>query len=520
MKEQKLIIFASFLLAFILILSGIIGALLRLINLQAFFIAILLLLPILMQISPAKWKKLLKLKRLQKSTSLFINELPLNRKQAAQRSLKSIDQLIDRIHNNVASEGLKLERRRIEEEFNRRDLEIVIFGTGSSGKTSLIRALLNEIVGNVSSAMGSTSKINSYRLRLRGLDRAIKLIDTPGILEGGKTGRIRERHALLKASRSDLILFVVDGDLREAEFEIIQGLADVGKRLFLILNKVDLRTTQEEEQLISILKGKTKGLIEPSDVISTTSSPQSIPVPGHKPLQPQPEIEDLVRRLAKVLYQDGEELLADNILLQCRNLNKSGKQLLDRQRAISANKCVEKYSWISSGVVIITPLPGIELLGTAAVNTQMVIEIAKVYGIELTKKRAKELAISVARTLTGLGIVQGGVSMIGSALSLSLPTILVGRVIQSITAAWLTKVAGESFISYFKQDQDWGDGGIQEEVQRQYDINRREKILGEFLEAAMNRVVEPLKKNRRIQLPPHQKLQEEEESSDHEHPLM
>ena len=278
MKEQKLIIFASFLLAFILILSGIIGALLRLINLQAFFIAILLLLPILMQISPAKWKKLLKLKRLQKSTSLFINELPLNRKQAAQRSLKSIDQLIDRIHNNVASEGLKLERRRIEEEFNRRDLEIVIFGTGSSGKTSLIRALLNEIVGNVSSAMGSTSKINSYRLRLRGLDRAIKLIDTPGILEGGKTGRIRERHALLKASRSDLILFVVDGDLREAEFEIIQGLADVGKRLFLILNKVDLRTTQEEEQLISILKGKTKGLIEPSDVISTTSSPQSIPV--------------------------------------------------------------------------------------------------------------------------------------------------------------------------------------------------------------------------------------------------
>ena len=515
MKEQKLFIFASLILALVLILSGIIGALLRLISLQAFLIAILLLLPLIFKVSPSKLKKILKTilktKRFKSRTNNLFYELPLNRKQAAVKSLESIDKLIDRIQSNVALEGLKLERKRVEEELNRRDLEIVVFGTGSSGKTSLIRALLDEIVGNVSSAMGSTSQITSYRLRLMGLDRAIKLIDTPGILEGGKPGRARERTALIKASRSDLILFVVDGDLRDAELEMIQGLADVGKRLFLILNKVDLRTTEEERQLMSLLRGRTKGLIEPSDVIPTTSSPQSIPMPGRNPLQPQPEIDDLVRRLAKVLYEDGEELLADNILLQCRNLNKSGKQLLDKQRAKAASRCVERYSWISSGVVIITPLPGIELLGTAAVNTQMVIEIAKVYGVELTKSRAKELAISVGRTLTTLGIVQGGVSMIGSALSLNLPTLLVGRVIQSITAAWLTKVAGESFISYFKHDQDWGDGGIQEEVQRQYDINRREKVLGEFLEAALYRVVEPLRKNRQIQLPPHQKLRGEEE---------
>ena len=518
MKEYKLIIFSSVILALILILSGIIGALLRLISLQAFLIAILLLLPLLIQVSPAKWKKLLKLKRFRSTTNNLLNEFPLNRKQAAIKSLESIDKLIDRIQNNVALEGLKLERVRVEEELNRRDLEIVVFGTGSSGKTSLIRALLNEIVGKVSSAMGSTSQIASYRLRLRGLERAIKLIDTPGIFEGGKAGRLRERNALIKASHSDLILFVVDGDLREAEFKMIRGLADVGKRLFLILNKVDLRTTQEEKQLITLLRARSKGLIEPCDVIPTTSSPQSIPIPGSNPLQPQPEIDDLVRRLAKVLYEDGEELLADNILLQCRNLNKSGKQLLDNQRAESARKCVDRYSWISSGVVIITPLPGIELLGTAAVNTQMVIEIAKVYGIELTKSRAKELAISVGRTLTALGIVQGGVSMIGSALSLNLSTLLVGRVIQSITAAWLTKVAGESFISFFKRDQDWGDGGIQEEVQRQYDINRRENNLENFLEEAVCRVVEPLKKNRYIQLPPRQRLRAEEEASDHEYP--
>ena len=518
MKNQKLLILSSLALGFILILAGIVGALIRLISLQAFLITALLLLPLIIQKYPSKWQKILRFNRLKGSPNELFNEVPLNRKEAAERSLESIDKLIERIQNNVALEGLKQQRKRVENELKRKDLEIVVFGTGSSGKTSLIRALLNEIVGNVSSAMGSTTKSISYRLRLKGLDRAIKIIDTPGILEGGKEGRLRERSALIKASQSDLILFVVDSDLREAEYEIIQGLADIGKRFFLVLNKVDLRTEEEEQQLLTILRGRTKGLIAHADIIATTSSPQSIPMPGRHPIQPQPEIDDLVRRLAKVLYEDGEELLADNILLQCRNLNRSGQELLDKQREENASRCVERYSWISSGVVIITPLPGIELLGTAAVNTQMVIEIAKVYGIELTKSRAKELAISVGRTLTGLGIVQGGVSMIGSALSLNLPTIVLGRVIQSITAAWLTRVAGQSFITFFKQDQDWGDGGIQEEVQRQYDINRREQILDEFLESALNKVVKPLRKNRRTQLPPHQMLRVEEEASDHGHP--
>ncbi|MFZ9974886.1 MAG: GTP-binding protein, partial [Vulcanococcus sp.] len=64
-------------------------------------------------------------------------------------------------------------------------------------------------------------------------------------------------------------------------------------------------------------------------------------------------------------------------------------------------------------------------------------------------------------------------------------------------------VAGRSFITYFQQDQDWGDGGMQEVVQRQYDLNRRDSALNAFLSAALNRVVEPLQRQqKREQLPP------------------
>jgi hypothetical protein len=62
-------------------------------------------------------------------------------------------------------------------------------------------------------------------------------------------------------------------------------------------------------------------------------------------------------------------------------------------------------------------------------------------------------------------------------------------------------VAGRSFITYFQQDQDWGDGGIQDVVQRHYELNRREIALQRFLKAALSRVVEPMQKKQQ-QLPP------------------
>lgn len=154
--------------------------------------------------------------------------------------------------------------------------------------------------------------------------------------------------------------------------------------------------------------------------------------------------------------------------------------------------------WISAGVVAVTPLPGVDLLGAAAVNTQMVLETGKVYGISLSRDDAQELAWSVGRTLAALGLVKGGVSLLSAAMAVTLPAALVGRAIQAVGAAWLTRVAGLSFIRYFEQNQSWGDGGVQEVVQEQYDLSRRDGALRRFLDLAVRRVVAPLQR----QLPP------------------
>ncbi len=427
---------------------------------------------------------------------------PDSRRQAAEQSLESIDRLLEKLEDAVAREGLRQERERVEQELQRGDLTVVVFGTGSSGKTSLIRALLQEMVGEVGAAMGSTSETHRYRLRLKGLKRGLQLVDTPGILESGRDGREREIEARRQASRADLMLVVVDGDLRAAELEVTRHLAGLGKRLLLVLNKCDLRGEEEERRLLMLLRQRCGDLLADDDVVPASASPQSVPRPGQQPWQPPAEVERLLRRLASVLHQDGEELLADNILLQCRHLGESGRRLLDQQRMQEARRCVDRYSWISGGVVAATPLPGIDLLGTAAVNAQMVMEIAGVYGVQLTRSRAQELAVSVGRTLAGLGIVKGGMSLISTALSLNLPTLLLGRAIQGVAAAWLTRIAGASFMTYFQQDQDWGDGGVQDVVQHHYDLNRRETSLQHFLAQALQRVVEPLQRREAKQLPP------------------
>jgi uncharacterized protein len=426
---------------------------------------------------------------------------PSSRRDAATRQLAGIDQTLERVRDSVAREALRQERQRMAAELERGDLVVVVFGVGSSGKTSLIRALLRQLVGEVGAAMGSTGGSQRYRLRLRGLQRAIWLVDTPGILEAGNDGGSRERQARQQAATADLLLLVVDGDLRAAETELYQALAGLGKRMLLVLNKCDLRGEAEEARLLQLLRQRTVDLLEAADVVPASASPQSIPQPGGRPLQPEPEVEALLQRMAGMLHADGEELIADNLLLQSRQLGEASRRLLADQRRSDAEGIVDRYMWIGAGVLAATPLPGLDLLGAAAVNAQMVAEIARLYGVSLSRENAQELAVSVGRTLAALGLVKGGVGLLSAALSVNLPALLVSRALQAVSAAWLTRVAGASFITYFERDQDWGDGGIQEVVQQHYNLNRRDGALRQFLEAALNRVVEPLR-GRERQLPP------------------
>ena len=512
-RNSRKIIFYVLIIFISLIIIGLVGAIIRLINIPAILITVLII-GGLSYTKKIDWlqnslRSIFKIKDEKKSLDLSL----ISKKEAADKSLKSIDHLITLINDKVKAKALKDEKDRVSLELDRGDIILVVFGIGSSGKTSLIRALLKKIVGKVSPEMGSTRGKETFRLKLKGLTRGIRIIDTPGILEAGRGGREREKSALIEARKSDLMLVVIEGDLRSEETRTIRSLSKLGKRLLLVLNKIDLRGESEEKRLIEILNSRCNDFIGPNDIICTSASPQTIAVAGRKPYQPAPEINSLIRRLANILHEEGEELIADNILLQCSNIGKEGKNLLIKQRTQSAKKCIDKYGWLSSGALILTPLPVLDMIAAAAVNAQMVIEIAKIHGVKLTNERAKNLALSVGKILATMGLVKGGVSLISSTLSLSLPTLVISKVIQGISVSWLTRIAGASFITYFQQDQDWGDGGIQEVVEYHYNLNKREEYFKSFIRRAYERVIDPLVEKNLKKLPPRSRPPKEGDSS-------
>ena len=228
------------------------------------------------------------------------------------------------------------------------------------------------------------------------------------------------------------------------------------------------------------------------DVVAISANPQKVVLEDGTIFQPGPDIMPLIRRVAAILRAEGEDLIADNILLQSQHLGDQARKLIDAQRRRQADKAVERFQWIGAGVIAVTPLPVVDLLATAAVNAQMVVEIAKIYGCELNIDRAKELALSLAKTLASLGIVEGVIQVVSRALQLSVAGFVLGKAIQAVSASDLTRIAGKSFIEYFRHDQDWGDGGITEVVQRQFQLNRKDEFVKAFVKDAIARVVEPL----------------------------
>jgi uncharacterized protein len=264
------------------------------------------------------------------------------------------------------------------------------------------------------------------------------------------------------------------------------GLAEIGKRSILVFNKTDLYAPLDRDQIVTQLQLRVAGAIEAQDVIAIAANPQPVRLESGEMFAPEPDIFPLIRRLAAVLRAEGEDLIADNILLQSQRLGDEARQLITAQRRRQADRVVNRFQWIGAGVVTITPLPVIDFLATAAINTQMIIEIGKIYGCDLNKDAAQELALSLGKTLTSLGIVKGAIQLLSTALTVNVATYALGKGIQGVTAAYLTRIAGLSFIEYFQQDRSWGDGGMAEAVQQQFQLNRKDDFLKVFLQQAVS----------------------------------
>ena len=426
-----------------------------------------------------------------------------NKYGAAKNSLEAIDEINKKISNKIYGDLLKYEKIKLEKQFKYGDYNVILFGAGSSGKTSIARALLKNLIGKISPTIGTTKDITSYKIRIPILKRNINIIDTPGLFEAFREGQERENSTIMEASKSDLILFVIDQDINKYELYLIRELLNLKKKIIIVLNKCDLRSEKQNniirENIISITSTKHIKL----SVIKTIASSKVFSNNLVNSLKITSDVSNLFKEIIETLDANGEELLADNILFRCNKLGLISKNVISEQRNLSANKVINKYTLITGGVILVNPLPVVDFITTTSVNVQMILEISKIYDFKITKKEAVELSKSLLTTLAKLGILKGGLSVITNALASNFTTIFISKSLQSITSCWLIKIVGLSIKKYFNNGKNWGDGGIQEVIEDIYKLNKREDILNNFIREAINniRINEDPKSQRK--LPPY-----------------
>jgi small GTP-binding protein len=356
-------------------------------------------------------------------------------------------------------------------------LEIVAFGTVSSGKSSLLNALAGRDVFRTDARGGTTTVRNE--IPWPGADK-VTLVDTPGL--GEVSGETRHADAAGVARDADLVLLVVDGPLRESEHELLRLLAEMDKKLVICLNKEDWYTEQERAALMSQIGKQVKDVVDdPRDVVTVRSRPTQRPRVRLRPdgesttemVEVEPDISLLARRMMQIVEHDGRELLAANLLLRSRGLVEEARRRVRESLDSRARQVVDRYMWGAGGAAALSPLPLVDLVAGCAISSKMVVDLARVYRQEMDADAAIKLLGELGKNLLailGTSAALPAVTAVVGSLLKTVPGIgtIAGGALQGIVIALVTRWIGAIFIEYFRNEMQRPEGGFSGLARRQW----------------------------------------------------
>ncbi len=374
-------------------------------------------------------------------------------------------------------------------------IHIAVFGRVSVGKSALLNALLGEKRFSVSPLHGETRAADFAHWDSVS-DGGLFLIDTPGINE--IEGENREQLAHDVAARSDLVLFVVDGDLTETELRALRIIVEDNRPAILVLNKVDRLTEEQKNTLLEALTRRVEGLIPPANIVTASAKPAAktyifVDEHGHEreeKRQAEPDVEAVRTLLWDVLEREGKVLAALNASLFAGKLSDAVSARIVELRENVANRLIHSYCTAKALVVAVNPVPVSDLLAAIAVDTSLIMHLSRVYGLPLTHKESGRL---VATIFKQVGLVMGAVwatHLLSSILKIGTFGIstLVTATAQGAVAYYATYIVGQAARRYFQNGKSWGPDGPKQVVNDLLDNIDKESILQEAQEAIRARL--------------------------------
>jgi len=363
-------------------------------------------------------------------------------------------------------------------------IHLSVFGRVSTGKSSLLNALIGEDAFAVSPLHGETkhSKMQPWTEIESG---GVFLIDTPGLDEAG--GEDRELLAREVTQRSDLIIFVVDGDITESELDALKALLSQGRPVIVALNKSDLYTTEEKERLLDSLRTRTDGIVDSSNIVAVAAKPRpqtliEVGADGEEKTSERhrsPDIEKLQIKLWDILDAEGKTLAALNASLFASDLSDQvGRRILAARRDIG-DKLVRTYCVGKGIAVAFNPIPVADLFAAAFIDVGMVVHLSRVYGLPLSQKEAGSLVAVIAAESAAIMATVWAIHLGSSALkigTLGWSTIATAAA-QGAVAYYSTLIVGRVAAEYLSKGKSWGESGPKLVVQKILDSLDRDTVL-------------------------------------------
>ena len=377
-------------------------------------------------------------------------------------------------------------------------IHIAVLGRVSVGKSSVLNALIGERRFSTSALHGETrqSEMAHWDEQESG---ALFLIDTPGINE--IDGEARERMAHEVSQRSDLVLFVIDGDMTDSEYHALQGLAYEHRPLLLVLNKCDRYTAAQREELRTSLLARLEKMIPPDNLVEVSADPapriyievgaygRETESERHMP----PDITALKDRIWEILEAEGKTLAALNASLFAGDLSdKVGVRVLAVRRQLG-EKVIRNYSLAKGVAVAINPVPVADLAAAITVDLTMVVHLADVYGMPMSRSQSGALIKTISRQLLLLMGATWFIHLISSVLkagSAGLSTVLTAGA-QGAVAYYSTYVVGRAAEQYLVDGCSWGEAGPKRVIRNILETIDRDSILARARQDILARIGSP-----------------------------
>ena len=267
-------------------------------------------------------------------------------------------------------------------------IRISAYGKSGVGKSFVLNSLLKKDIFKTAIINGSTREIQAeeWPLKDQTLD-AIEFLDSPGF----DFCDIKLPDKIYSCiNHSDLILFIVSGDINRNELREISSLIKNGKKIIVILNKIDLFKKNELDEIIENIKLKL-----PKDL--------------HIPIIINHE-NNLKNYLTNIITEYGEKLLTLNSLQLADKLFLQIKEQRLKKRQKLAQNTIGKFSTIKASAVALNPFIFFDIAGCFALDTALISELSKIYGLNLKGESLRKICKKISINNLFLGATQVGIN--------------------------------------------------------------------------------------------------------------